>query len=73
MTWTLRLRQVHRWLSIVFVLAVIANLLALATKSQAAWIGFLALAPLIVLMLTGLWMFFAPYVGRRRGALVPAE
>ena len=63
-TW---IRQAHRWLSIAFTLAVIANLAALAMGRQEAWIGFLALAPLILLMVSGLYMFVLPYL-RRPGA-----
>ncbi|HYE46672.1 MAG TPA: hypothetical protein VEA44_12970 [Caulobacter sp.] len=62
------IRQAHRWLSIAFTLAVIANLAALAMGVQAAWIGFLALAPLILLMISGLYMFVLPYVRRSRPA-----
>lgn len=58
------IRQIHRWLSIAFTLAVIANLVALAQKEQAVWVGLLALFPLILLMLTGLYMFALPYFNR---------
>lgn len=58
-------RQIHRWLSVAFSLAVVVNLIALAQKSQAVWIGFLALIPLIPLLLTGLYLFVLPYAARR--------
>lgn len=58
------IRQIHRWLSIAFTLAVIANLVALMQKEQAVWIGLMALFPLILLMLTGLYMFALPYFNR---------
>jgi hypothetical protein len=61
-----RVRQVHRWLSIAFTLAVIANLAAMAAGLQAAWIGLLALVPLIPLLATGLYMFALPYLGSQR-------
>jgi hypothetical protein len=64
---SIRIRQIHRWLSIVFTLAVIVNLVALAMKAQAVWIGLLALLPLLLLMLTGLYLFALPYVRRRSG------
>lgn len=66
MTLNARVRQIHRWLSIAFTLAVIANLAAMAAGLQAAWIGFLALVPLIPLLATGLYMFVQPYLGARR-------
>ena len=59
-------RQFHRWLSIVFTLAVIANLVALAVKEQAVWVGLLALFPLILLMITGLYLFALPYLNKSR-------
>ena len=55
------IRQVHRWLSIAFTIAVIANVVAMVLEKQAVWVGLLALFPLILLMLTGLYMFALPY------------
>ncbi|PJG55234.1 hypothetical protein CVM73_10645 [Bradyrhizobium forestalis] len=62
------IRQIHRWLSIAFTLAVIANIVAMTMQLDAAWIGFLALVPLIPLLATGLYLFALPYLGRRSGA-----
>lgn len=64
--WNKWMRQVHRWLSLAFTLAVIANLVALGMKEQRTWIGLLALFPLIPLLATGLYLFVLPYVTRRR-------
>lgn len=64
-TW---IRQIHRWLSIAFTLAVIANIVALTMQVQATWIGLLAFVPLIPLLATGLYMFAQPYLGRRSNA-----
>lgn len=61
-TW---LRQAHRWLSIAFTLAVIANLVALAMRKQESWIGVMALVPLVLLMVSGLYMFVRPYLKSR--------
>ena len=68
MAWNAALRQLHRWLSIAFTLAVLANFAALALGEPPVWVGLLALAPLLLLMLlTGLYLFALPYVrGRRR-------
>ena len=60
------IRQTHRWLSITFTIAVIANIVAMFQKSDATWIGFLALVPLIPLLFTGLYMFFQPYLSKSR-------
>jgi hypothetical protein len=58
------IRQIHRWLSIAFALAVIANIVAMTQQVQAVWIGLLALVPLIPLLVTGLYLFALPYVDR---------
>jgi hypothetical protein len=60
------IRQVHRWLSILFTAAVLINVGAMVLKAQAVWIGLLALFPLILLMLSGLYMFALPYITRGR-------
>ena len=62
------IRQIHRWLSIAFTLAVIANIVAMTQQVEATWIGFLALVPLIPLLITGLYLFALPYVSRRSNA-----
>lgn len=61
------IRQTHRWLSIAFTAAVIVNILAMGQGEPAVWIGLLALFPLILLLLSGLYLFALPYVARRRG------
>jgi len=58
------IRQVHRWLSILFTLAVILNITALVLQKQSTVIGLVALVPLIFLMLTGLYLFALPYFSR---------
>lgn len=60
------IRQVHRWLSIFFTFAVIANFAAIATSGYVDWLGYLAVAPLFLLLATGLYLFFLPYVARWR-------
>lgn len=67
MNWNTRIRQIHRWLSIIFTLAVVINIIAMIAQHQAVWIGLLALFPLILLMLTGLYMFALPYIVNSRG------
>jgi hypothetical protein len=65
----MNIRQFHRWVSIAFTVAVIINVVAMAMQRSAAWVGFLALFPLILLMVTGLYMFVQPYAAKwRRGA-----
>ena len=67
MRWNKWIRQIHRWLSLAFTLAVIANIAAMILQVPAVWIGFLALVPLIPLLITGLYLFALPYIARRRG------
>ena len=64
----MRIRQIHRWLSIAFTLAVIANIVALTMQIQAAWIGLMAFVPLLPLLATGLYLFALPYLSRRSEA-----
>ena len=58
----------HRWLSIVFTLTVVANFTAMALMGQPfPWIVYAPLPPLFLLMFTGLYMFALPYAAKRRG------
>ena len=66
MSWNNWVRQIHRWLSIAFTVAVIMNLVALARGQLATWVGLLALFPLILLMLSGLYLFVLPYAVKWR-------
>ena len=61
MNWNKWIRQTHRWVSIAFTLAVIVNFIAVAQKKETFWVGFSALLPLALLLLTGLYMFVLPY------------
>jgi len=61
LTWNKLIRQIHRWLSIAFTLAVIVNVIAMMQEKQAVWVGLLALFPLLLLMISGLYMFALPY------------
>ena len=61
------IRIFHRWTSLVFVL-IIAAIFAMLGMGQepAQWIYYTPLAPLFVLMISGLYMFFQPYVAKAR-------
>jgi len=61
-------RQIHRWLSVAFTVAVIVNIVALARKEQAVWVGLLALFPLALLQFTGLYLLVLPYASKWRNA-----
>jgi len=66
MNWNHVIRCVHRWVSLVFAVAVIVNIIAWRGSEPAAWIGLLALIPLALLLITGLYLFFLPYVAQWR-------
>jgi hypothetical protein len=67
LNWNTWLRQVHRWLSIAFTVAVIVNIVALVQERQAVWVGLLTLLPLVLLMLTGLYLVVLPHAANWRG------
>ena len=61
------IRQIHRWLAILFTLTVIANFVAIAAQgTPPAWITYSPLPPLFLMLATGLYMFALPYVAKRR-------
>lgn len=60
------IRQFHRWLSIAFTLAVIANLLVMGREKIALYVGLFTLLPLALLLVTGLYLFALPYIGKAR-------
>jgi hypothetical protein len=66
LNWSKWTRQIHRWLSIAFTVAVIINIVALGREKPAVWVGLLALLPLALLLLTGLYLFVLPYAAKRR-------
>lgn len=60
-------RQFHRWVSIIFVVVVLALWTALGIgEKPAQWVYLTPLLPLALLALTGLYLFVLPYVARRR-------
>lgn len=67
MGWNYRIRQVHRWTSLVFTLTVIANFVAIAmVGTPPAYITFSPLAPLFILLFSGLYLFALPYMANPR-------
>ncbi len=64
------MRQTHRWVSVAFTLAVIANIVALSIGSAPPpnWITYAPLLPLFVLLFTGLYLFVLPYAAKWRRA-----
>lgn len=66
MNWNKWVRQIHRWLSIAFTVAVIVNLVAVFTRRYTTWVGLLAVFPLAFLLFTGLYLFVLPYSAKWR-------
>jgi ABC-type polysaccharide/polyol phosphate export permease len=65
MNWNYWFRQIHRWMSIIFTLIVIAIFVTLGLeKEPAEWLYFLPLFPLVILLFTGLYMFALPYAAK---------
>ena len=59
------IRTAHRWLAIVFTGLVIANTVGLILGHQSVWLGILTLVPLVLMMVSGLWLFALPHLRRR--------
>lgn len=68
MNWNQWIRQIHRWISIIFTLTVFANFVALSQGEPPAWVTYSPLPPLALLLLSGLYLFALPHVTRWRGA-----
>jgi hypothetical protein len=62
-SWT---RQIHRWLSIIFTVTVIANFATMAFGQPPAWVVYAPLLPLFLLLFSGLYLFVLPYTTNRR-------
>jgi hypothetical protein len=60
------IRQIHRWLSIIFTLTVAANFVTMALGKPPMWVVYSPLPFLFLLMFTGLYMFALPYAAKRR-------
>ena len=67
MHWSKRIRQVHRWLSIAFTVTVVAGFVALAREEPVVWVSYLPLFPLLLLLLSGLYLFVLPHAAKWRG------
>ena len=61
------IRQIHRWVSIIFTVTVIANFIALSGGgTPPPWITYSPLLPLAFLLFSGLYLFVLPYLPKRR-------
>ena len=66
MKWNKWIRQIHRWLSIIFTVTVIVTFVALAQAEPIVWVSYVPLLPLFLLLFTGLYLFVLPYAAKWR-------
>ena len=66
MTFPRLIRDTHRWLGMSLIVLTIANIIAIGTGNAMDWLTYLPLLPLILLMLSGLYMFVLPYLAKNR-------
>jgi len=66
LNWNKWVRQIHRWLSIAFTVAVIVTFVALGQEKPVVWVSYLPLPPLALLLFTGLYLFVLPYATKWR-------
>jgi hypothetical protein len=71
LNWNKWVRQIHRWMSILFTITVIANFVALARGAGAPppWVTYSPLPPLALLLFTGLYLFVLPHAARWRSGV----
>jgi hypothetical protein len=67
MNWSMWIRQLHRWLAIIFTATVVANFVAMGLGQPPSWVVYAPLLPLFLLLFTGLYMFVLPYATNWRG------
>jgi quinol-cytochrome oxidoreductase complex cytochrome b subunit len=62
------IRQTHRWVSIAFTVTVILNIAVMSVRGgqPPAWVTYSPLLPLLLLLLTGLYLFALPYAVKWR-------
>ena len=68
MNWNHWIRQFHRWVSVAFTVAVIANFVALAQGTPPPWVTYSPLLPLFLLLFSGLYLFVLPYTAKWRNS-----
>ncbi len=66
MNWNKWVRQLHRWASIAFTLAVIVNIVAVLERRYTSNVGLLAVFPLALQFLSGMYLFVLPYATKWR-------
>lgn len=62
------IRKTHRWVSLAFTGGVVAYIVVMSRGTPPWWLGLFALVPLILLLVTGLYLFVLPHAQRWRKA-----
>lgn len=62
------IRKTHRWVSLAFTGGVTAYIVTMSQGTPPWWLGLFALIPLILLLVTGLYLFVLPHAQRWRKA-----
>ena len=68
MNWNKWIRQIHRWLAVVFTVTVLVTFVVLQQEKPPMWVNYMALPPLFLLLFTGLYLFVLPYLTRKGGS-----
>ena len=66
MTLSQWIRRIHRWLSIAFVISVIVYIVVMTRGPVPAWLNIFPAGSLILMFLTGAYLFVLPYVVKSR-------
>ena len=61
------IRQLHRWLSVLFTVTVIFTAVSLSRENAPLWVSYVPPFPLALLFLTGVYLFALPYFRRSQG------
>jgi hypothetical protein len=72
MNWNKWIRQTHRWLTVAITVAIAVNFVAVVEKRYTNALGLLAVFPMALLLLTGLYLFLLPYAAKWRSGRQPA-
>lgn len=59
-------RTFHRWMSIVFTVLVIVVLVSSIRTEPPEWVFYLPLPPLVLMLISGLYLFALPYFPKGR-------
>ena len=62
-TW---IRRFHRWVAVFFTVTVAATFVALAQQDPVVWVSYVPLLPLALLFFSGAYLWFLPYLAKRR-------